>query len=134
MSDEEEEIKEKDRKKFVLTDGVVGMALEMESLDKQVGDVREDMIDLGEMMLEHAAKIKQIEGRRDEIRARFWKLIRKDEKEWFRTMSEGGLQIAYKRVKNPEIGASQIELRAVEGEALKTIRRIFRREDGIEES
>jgi hypothetical protein len=131
LADEEKvEIKPEDRKKLVLTEGALEMALEMESVDKQMGDVREDMLDLREMQEALQAKSKQLEGKRDEIRAKFWKNIRADEKAWFRRMSESGLHIHYKRVKNPEINASQIELNAVDGadEALTAINRIFRRE------
>jgi hypothetical protein len=133
MADEDkEQIAPEDRKKLIITDGAVDMALEMETLDKQMGDIHEDMLDVREVMETLAAKRKQVEGKRDEIRAQFWKSIRADEKPWFRRMSEAGLQIMYKRVKNAELdGQSQIELHAFnnQDEAFKAIRRIFRRDD-----
>jgi hypothetical protein len=135
--DDKEQIAPEDRKKLVLTEGVLNMALEMETVDKQMGDVREDIIDYRELAEEKAAKMKQLEGKRDEIRAAFWKKIRAEEKTWFRQMSEAGLIIMYKRVKNRELGVSQIELHAVDeaDEAIRAVRRIFfrRQEPGSEE-
>lgn len=131
MPEDKEQISKEDRTKLVIIEGVLGQALEMESLDKKMGDIREEMIDLNEVHLSLAAKRKRLEGERDEIRAAFWKTIRHDDKEWFRRMSEAGLQIIYRRVKEPETGASQIQIEAVDGtdEAFKAIKRIFRRED-----
>lgn len=132
MPEELEQIKPEDRKKLVITENAVTWALDMESLDKQLRDLAEEMIDIEEMQQVLAAKIKIVQGKRDSIRAQFWKNIRADEKPWFRKMSEADLQIVYKRVKNPELSnQSQIELTAIDPneEAYKAIKRIFRQQD-----
>lgn len=135
MADEHEspneEVSQEERKKSVITEGALDLALEMESIDKKIIDIYEEMRDVDEMMQELAAKRKQLEGKRDAIRAKFWKSIRADERGWFRRMMEAGLVVTYKRVKNPDTDLPQIELTAfsAEDEAYKQLRRIFRRDE-----
>lgn len=124
----ERKLTEEDKKRIVVTDGVYAQALEIEALDKHLGDLREDLLDVQGQMMVLQARAQRLQGNRDEIRAQFWNAIRADYKPWFREMSEADLTITYSRAEDPESGLDAIWLRAVNLQE-EAIRQIFRNFD-----
>jgi hypothetical protein len=128
MADEERKLNKEDKERLVVTPGVYSQAMEIESLDKRLGDLREDLLDLNGQMLVLQARANKLMGERDEIRANFWNAIRGDYRPWFREMTEAGLTVTYSRTREPETDAEGIVLRAVNLQE-EAIRQIFRNFD-----
>jgi hypothetical protein len=128
MPENEKQLSKEDRERLVVTPGVYDQAMEVEALDKRLGDLREDLLDLNGQMLVLQARANKLMGERDEIRANFWNTIRGDYRPWFREMSEAGLTVTYLRTREPETDAEAIMLRAVNLQE-EAIRQIFRNFD-----
>jgi hypothetical protein len=128
MPENEKQLSKEDRERLVVTPGVYDQAMEVEALDKRLGDLREDLLDLNGQMLVLQARANRLVGERDEIRANFWNTIRGDYRAWFREMSEAGLTVTYLRTREPETDAEAIMLRAVNLQE-EAIRQIFRNFD-----
>lgn len=120
---------QEDRQKLVITEGVHDQALHLEALDKKLGDMREEMEDLGGQMQLLQARLLKIQGERDEVRAEFWTKIRSDYRPFFREMTEAGFQIVYSRPKDKDTGQELgVMIRAVNPQE-EAIRQIFRNFD-----
>lgn len=122
----ENKLTPEDRQRLVLTEGAHDQALEIESLDKKLGDLREDILDVNGQMAVLKARAQKLQGERDEIRADFWNRIRADHRQWFREMSEAGFVIIYSRPKDPNTGEELgVMIRAANPNE-EMIRQIFR--------
>lgn len=136
MADERNTVQEKDRKRTVLDPECMKAAFNLEIEDTKTGDIREEILDLEEEVNHLKSKSRQKEGYRDELGVRFWKKARAENKDWFREMTEHGLVITFKRIKDDDTGETiGVELHAQDPqeEMVKRMRRIFKKLDDAEE-